>query len=378
MVVRNLLFLIIDFITFIIFISEIQVFSDGPIPGEPVLHSLLTAGNETVGYLLLKNIGMKDKIKARYEECSSSNKVYGCEMPNTSSISETIVTKDYELPEFYNQFLLNPKNDTFSLGYVGLDKSHVNLFRSTDLVVQEKNKKLSIRGQAFGVGAFENDDDDIYAKEDMSNYDFELVKEKERPKKVLNNSIDKIFDTFIKTKVNTLKREIYPPPVIPKSFTGKHKVKKSRFEPLQTLNAEEIDSRKIDSTQRAILLGEETNINFTPSKNINSKQNPVTDSLKQVKIEKDSSENSATTSQKPTSKSFDPSSLWDDRFVSGAQDDTNDILTPVKRYESDHYSKDMKDAAKLKMYGALTRISEDWQPCALLCKRFNVPEPFSE
>ena len=34
--------------------------------------------------------------------------------------------------------------------------------------------QLSIRGQAFGVGAFEEDDDDIYAREDLTTYDFSL------------------------------------------------------------------------------------------------------------------------------------------------------------------------------------------------------------
>lgn len=40
----------------------------------------------------------------------------------------------------------------------------------------EKNirSQLSITGQAFGVGAFEEDDDDIYARDDMTNYDFKL------------------------------------------------------------------------------------------------------------------------------------------------------------------------------------------------------------
>jgi hypothetical protein len=33
---------------------------------------------------------------------------------------------------------------------------------------------LKIAGQAFGVGAFEEDDEDVYARDDMSNYDFSL------------------------------------------------------------------------------------------------------------------------------------------------------------------------------------------------------------
>lgn len=34
--------------------------------------------------------------------------------------------------------------------------------------------QVSIRGQAFGVGALEEDDDDIYATEGMAHYDFAL------------------------------------------------------------------------------------------------------------------------------------------------------------------------------------------------------------
>ncbi|KAF4525244.1 hypothetical protein B566_EDAN014547, partial [Ephemera danica] len=34
-------------------------------------------------------------------------------------------------------------------------------------------------------------------------------------------------------------------------------------------------------------------------------------------------------------------------------------------------------AAKMKQFGKLTRTREPWQPCSLLCKRFNVPEPNS-
>lgn len=33
---------------------------------------------------------------------------------------------------------------------------------------------MSIRGQAFGVGAFEADDDDVYDTHDMSHYDYEI------------------------------------------------------------------------------------------------------------------------------------------------------------------------------------------------------------
>ena len=37
-----------------------------------------------------------------------------------------------------------------------------------------KKKGRGIRGQAFGVGAFEEDDESVYTQYDMSQYDFAL------------------------------------------------------------------------------------------------------------------------------------------------------------------------------------------------------------
>ena len=38
----------------------------------------------------------------------------------------------------------------------------------------KKGRKMKITGQAFGVGAYEEEDDDIYQRDDMSRYDFSL------------------------------------------------------------------------------------------------------------------------------------------------------------------------------------------------------------
>lgn len=40
-----------------------------------------------------------------------------------------------------------------------------------------------------------------------------------------------------------------------------------------------------------------------------------------------------------------------------------------------HGNEDQQKAAEMKMYGKLTREYHEWEPCSLLCKRFNVPEP---
>lgn len=304
-------------------------------------------------------MGIEDKVKKHQEELGG--KVYGCEMPRKYDISDDIRDKEYNIPEIYKQFLDKPKINSSGLGYESLEKPHINLLQKPNFVVRDKNnKQFAIGGQAFGVGAFEDDDDDIYAKEDLSNYDFELTKEKVS-KKNDNNINSLLFGMFKVANVSLVAKKVYPPPSIPHSFTGIHKVKKSRFEPIEE-ETENIPRSKINPAIRAKYLGEETTESNIPS-------NPILPS----KGDSDFKQNSVSDS------SFAASSLLSDKFVSASQpEDVSNILEPVKKLETDHGTQQMRDAAKMKMYGHLTRITSDWHPCALLCKRFNVPEPFLE
>lgn len=68
------------------------------------------------------------------------------------------------------------------------------------------------------------------------------------------------------------------------------------------------------------------------------------------------------------------SAAFSDRFVSASQpDDATDPLAPVARTVD--VDQDVKDAAKMKMFGRLTRRIGEWQPHSILCKRFNIPIP---
>lgn len=341
------------------------MFSDGPIPGEPVLQTLLQSGNETVGYLLLKNIGIQDKIYSQQEELNTSEgKVYGCQMPKEYRIPKNIENKQYQVPQIYEKFLKNPKCNTFGLGYKGLDKTHMNLFQSTSFVMKDKNnKKISIKGQAFGVGAFEEEDEDIYVREDMNKYDFELTKEKSVTQE--SDKTNLLFGMFKQLKTPLLFNEIYPVPNIPHSFTGKHKVRKSRFEPIPE-EASSTDRKEINPAIRAAYLGENVDKTYTESKSIiEHVQEKVQDDIK---------------GSQEISKSVDISSvLISDRFVSASEkEDVNNILEPVQRAETTHGTTELREAARMKMFGLLTRVTTDWHPCSILCKRFNIPEPFME
>ncbi|KAI4471154.1 g patch domain-containing protein 1 [Holotrichia oblita] len=343
-----------------------QMFSDGPIPGEPVLHTLITSGNETIGYLLMKNMDLKQKSKESEDADLDGPKVYGCVMPKTYEIRRNI---DYEdaIPEIYANQIKNPKSNSFGLGYEGLDKSHLNLFKSTQFIVKDKdNKKLSISGQAFGVGAFENEDEDIYAKDDMSQYDFELTGEKKAASSTKRN--DMIFERFVLSKVPLLSPQKFPPPIIPHSFSGKHKVKKSRFEPVPE---EKVERRDMTAHIRAKYIGEEET---PPKPGCSSEVVNITPTLTETSPNITKNE-----TQRENSEGNYGTDLFLDKFVSASQpENPHNILEVVTKSESEHGTKEMRDAAKLKMYGPLTRIISDWQPCSLLCKRFNVREPLLE
>lgn len=235
---------------------------DGPIPGIPVLHALLQPANETVGIKLLKRMGWKhgqgigprvtksQKMKAKREHRKNVGRIYGCEVPiefrQTNSDSESESSDDDTnitfAPDDYDAFVYKPKDNTFGMGYSGLSRdsvlgSHVSLFEPAEFKMQDRNnKKLAISGQAFGVGAFEEEDADIYSKDDMSKYDFELEafnKKKKQPNKDPTQiEISDILKGFEKASISRPPQKKYLPPEIPKGFTGIHGARISRFEPL--------------------------------------------------------------------------------------------------------------------------------------------------
>lgn len=353
-----------------------QVMSDGPIPGEPVLQTLIDSGNETIGYLLLRHMGYKHGNEEEGEDnedineedpSDGSKRVYGCEMPKTYTKKRNFSNKNAcNIPEIYKNALSNPKSNSFGMGYQGLDRSHINLFTSSKLVVNEpNNKKLSISGQAFGVGAFEDDDEDIYVKEDLTKYDFELSSEKSKPKSLDTRKL--ILDMFVQARNELSMVEKFPPPTIPSSFTGKHKVRKSRFEPQQTPDDKEVTPKRheIDAATRALILGEgTTNSRLSAPKSTTTISKPTTVEIK----------NEAP--QLATMFDVGPAGLIFDKFVSAGKSEADvEMLQPVQPSGTTHGTQDQRDAVAKKMFGPLTRVVTSWLPNALLCKRFNVPEP---
>ncbi|XP_076385513.1 G patch domain-containing protein 1 [Megachile rotundata] len=230
--------------------------SSGPIPGTPVLKDLLKPVKETVGIMLLKKMGWRPgqgigsrltkQEKAKIKSRNAKMKILQQESKKANSESSSEESEDDYgdvtfAPDDYEPFRCNPKDNYFGIGYSGLDRrtilsGHVNLFDTPAFSVQDKNKKLSIHGQAFGVGAFEADDEDIYEREDMSRYDFALGPERKTKTRwsaenSLRNLNDNCLEGFALATAKLQHKKIYPPPDLPKDFVPVHAVRKSRFYP---------------------------------------------------------------------------------------------------------------------------------------------------
>ncbi|XP_043477743.1 G patch domain-containing protein 1 homolog [Leptopilina heterotoma] len=264
--------------------------NDGPIPGTPVLENLIKPVKDRIGVKLLKKMGWKPgqgvgprltkKEKAKVKKQHEKVKVYTCYMPtqkkeDEESDSESTDDEYSEIkfaPDDYEPFRINPKDNFFGIGYTGLDKrpilsGHINLFEPQTFRVQEKNKKFSVTGQAFGVGAFEAEDMDIYARDDMSNYDFELgpskkSKSKWSQGKADNSSGSGSLEGFVLAKNSLPRRKFFEPPDLPKDFKAVHVVRKSRFyppiesPPRRNFQDVKYGGQNLNAETRAAIIGE--------------------------------------------------------------------------------------------------------------------------
>lgn len=263
----------------------------GAIPGLPALHNFLHPVKETIGIKLLRSMGWKPnqgvgerlskKEKKERRKKYEETRKYGCDLPSglqqreirqqTSDGEETGDESDDQLyaPDDVPAFVVKPKSNLFGLGYTGLMPHHVTastapksgfvLFEPT-LKLTDRKKKLQIAGQAFGVGAFENEDEDIYSRDDMSQYDFELggAKPKKKNSNMLALPCSDVLDGFVRGKQNEPVFKRYPPPVIPKDFVPIHRSLHSRFDvkPMTQAELSGLGRHDLNANQRAAILNE--------------------------------------------------------------------------------------------------------------------------
>nr|CAG4643718.1 EOG090X013U [Lepidurus arcticus] len=431
--------------------------STGTIPGMPVLHDLLRPVKETIGVRLLRSMGWNpgqgvgERVTHREKKTRAkklaNTKVYGCLLPPESappsgsekneepgveeeSDDETDIELDAQIlyaPDDIPPFLVQPKENAFGLGYVGLapktaeknDRKRL-LFEPT-LSITDKNKRLRIAGQAFGVGAFEKEDEDIYAKDDMSRYDFELgasaPKEKRKTLPALTYNSPHV-EGFEPAKDKPPVFKVYPPPTLPQNFAPFHKTSRSRWDippelyyPLREIQGQQKPT-KLSAVDRGKLIAnlkKEIHENrgsggrFQPFLKDPPKQDRYEAFMVLTRLGKTESygllqpltmteweKGREVNEFERASTLFKPMrGAIGNRFVSGGQVEESvpgglgvfdpnvhqvREIFPVRMDMGD----ERKNAARMKLYGKMTREMCEWHPDRMLCIRFNVPNPFPE
>lgn len=286
--------------------------NSGPIPGVPVLQLLLKSCHDKVTINLLKKMGWKggqqrprqkelrvaeseeqqanDEPQQQTDADIATSRVVTCDMgpiKRYASSDDDDSDKDsdsdlsFEADEF-DTYTIGIKTDRFGIDYVGLDRStfgessssagpveRFSLFPTFEMV-DNNQKKLSIKGQAFGVGAFEEDDEDIYARDDMGKYDFVLGEKARNEKKgkkklpAIMGSGEYTLEGFhvMENLTKSMKKVFHID--VPRAFEPRNWIKrKSRFSPMaaNVFSNNRDDGKKIgrhDLTpfERGIKLGE--------------------------------------------------------------------------------------------------------------------------
>ncbi|XP_023084854.1 G patch domain-containing protein 1 [Piliocolobus tephrosceles] len=495
-----------------------------PIPGATLLDDLITPAKLSVGFELLRKMGWKEgqgvgprvKRRPRRQKPDPGVKIYGCALPPGSSEGSEGEDDDYLpdnvtfAPKDVTPVDFTPKDNVHGLAYKGLDPhqalfgtsgEHFNLFgggseRAGDLgeIGMNKGRKLGISGQAFGVGALEEEDDDIYATETLSKYDTVLKDEEPgdglygwtAPRQYKNQKesekdlryIGKILDGFSLASKPLSSKKIYPPPELPRDYRPVH-----YFRPMVATTSENShllqvlsesagkatpdpgthSKHQLNASKRAELLGETpiqgsatSVLEFLSQKDKERiKEMKQATDLKAAQLKARSLAQNAQSSRaqpspaaaaghcswhvalgggtatlkasnfKPFAKDpekqkryeeflvhmkqgqkdalercLDPSmtewergrerdefaraallyasshSTLSSRFTHAKEEDDSDQVEVPRDQEND--VGDKQSAVKMKMFGKLTRDTFEWHPDKLLCKRFNVPDPYPD
>uniref|UniRef100_A0A2R8ZK56 G-patch domain containing 1 n=1 Tax=Pan paniscus TaxID=9597 RepID=A0A2R8ZK56_PANPA len=495
-----------------------------PIPGATFLDDLITPAKLSVGFELLRKMGWKEgqgvgprvKRRPRRQKPDPGVKIYGCALPPGSSEGSEGEDDDYLpdnvtfAPKDVTPVDFTPKDNVHGLAYKGLDPhqalfgtsgEHFNLFsggseRAGDLgeIGLNKGRKLGISGQAFGVGALEEEDDDIYATETLSKYDTVLKDEEPgdglygwtAPRQYKNQKesekdlryVGKILDGFSLASKPLSSKKIYPPPELPRDYRPVH-----YFRPMVAATSENShllqvlsesagkatpdpgthSKHQLNASKRAELLGEmpiqgsaTSVLEFLSQKDKERiKEMKQATDLKAAQLKARSLAQNAQSSRaqpspaaaaghcswnmalgggtatlkasnfKPFAKDpekqkrydeflvhmkqgqkdalercLDPSmtewergrerdefaraallyasshSTLSSRFTHAKEEDDSDQVEVPRDQEND--VGDKQSAVKMKMFGKLTRDTFEWHPDKLLCKRFNVPDPYPD
>ncbi len=363
-----------------------------------VLKSVIKPSVESIGVKLFKQM----KRNVRNDSNYSDSKLYGCEKPSNKSLNS-------ELPFC----LYIPKSDFHGIGYKGIN-SEDNLFESKSSsgvsAVLSSGRKLNISGEAFGYGVLEEDNEEdavVYHKDDMSQYDFAIgtVKERIDKKTDRHKAIElgktDMIEGFVKCLTKTNLMEIiskkYPIPVLPpnwrpSSYSRVTKLKKlsSRWD--QTCSQNDSKNSNTDNNNttvpskppvlnaniRAVLLGQEIihrqgvkpieKVEPIDSSMISPKVSSIENKVKEIMVERENK----SIAQTPLT------GFWANKFTRSSDGVEDKTLTGGLTEFSSKQSDNREKLEEPQNDTVIERTIYEWHPHNLLCRRFNIPNPYPQ
>ena len=304
-------------------------------------------------------------------------KVYTCARPppefqllTESDVIEPDVMRKFKLaPDDIASFIVrNPKSDRKGLGYVGLNPQN---FVGTEGSGFESRSVTGMSGQAFGVGAFEDDDDDIYAQENLNDYDFELGPSRPSDRRDANKVGIGVAEGFVKAS-KEFKFTAISGPKLPKNYQPS--VPKSVLDSCSNSRDREPEVEKkplvfagvrSDKGIMEPIVGSAVQREPISSETGPSKDSVLVQGGGAISTQTEKLEWRVNSSE----KEFKPSILpTNSRFVSAGKLDTlsNRVV------EQEKIETPREKAARMKMYGKLTRSVMPYRFASIVCKRFNV------
>nr|CAB3250453.1 G patch domain-containing protein 1-like [Phallusia mammillata] len=455
--------------------------------GAELLETLVIPKRQNIGYKLLLKMGYKGdrgfKKKKKKDKDGASKKVYGCSLPGAASDSsdedafgiESVRFDDIDIiPDHLIQ-----KGNYHGIGYQPLNPTealHTKVKESSSVKAKTKSgNRLSFMGQAFGVGAFEEEDEDIYTTDSMRNYDAIMSEEKNpdstygwtRPmaltagqERLAIENKPKGIKGFVPANEKSVFRiEEYPLPVVPPDFDVDRRMKMRReAERIKNMNLPQSSHIQLHPSTLSDAPSKYSDLTFEErrSKLADGSVAPATDASEPIKSvfdlisHEDRMRMEAAKRKKPLELGFqddvekaskiedlkpidrttplcDPKALkpfsnnpekqrrfeeYERAIRQRKKHPYTEIVSSLTEWERNHEreefhrvyqvhnrlvahtissrftkgaSEDILEETKTGLsmpkenaFGTLTRDKVDWHPDPLLCKRFNVPNPYPD
>lgn len=399
------------------------MYSDTVIPGEPPLKELVQPVAESIGIQILMKMGWKPgqgigpRVKRHSKRFSGADET-SASQDSPSETDDPMRASFTFAPKDTTTLPYAPKDDYHGIGYTGLSTKSVlstAAVGTSDVTkswLEKSKKKLLISGKAFGIGALEDDDDvDIYGHEDMSQYDFselpenQKTKETERSARGSNYGFDGVLDGFIKSEKNVTVRKRFRLPELPKGYVPVHRSACASKESGSSTSKPQV----LTAEDRSLILGERKLITmafkntsslapkpFTPaeqrpatgSKAVSSGFQPfINDTEKQKRYEQ-----YLKLEHREHIKTLQPANMteWEkqqevEEFARAAA-----LYQPLSNMLNSRFVS--RTHLEVEKQGGIIKVEKSspekvipsgpthektkWYPASLLCKRFNIPNPY--